>query len=403
MLSCAGIIYTLAAMRDLEWRQEALVKEGKPPLVKLKDPKYLRPKVDPTTGFFFDGLEIPELAKYIKDNEEEIKKDEEFYKSNVNTLDTICRLAGPTEGKNARSREIIYIDDSEGDESEVVYSISIDKKRKRIILCFRGTTTSADMMQDTRVNLTACKLPNVEKEVSLHTGFYGYLFNKDRHVNNVGGITGEANKYEAILYKIKPLFKANPTFKLYVTGHSLGASLSSLFAFIASQNPEVPKPVTCVSIASTYVGDSSWRDAFQVAERAGKIRYLRISNSVDVIPHGPPFDLRLNLYKHVGLNLRLHKELIYWNWSPTWSLHFPTGGVMNEVGNAFRNCFVTNIAALPSSILKMHGCTEYDRRMNFCQDELKKLSINEIYEGYFKKQSGSKELKASKEKGCFLC
>merc|ERR1711935_901562 len=138
------------------------------------------------------------------------------------------------------------------------------------------------------------------------------------------------------------------------------------------------------------------------AERAGKIRYLRISNSVDVIPHGPPFDLRLNLYKHVGLNLRLHKELIYWNWSPTWSLHFPTGGVMNEVGNAFRNCFVTNIAALPSSILKMHGCPEYKRRMNFCQDELKKLSINEIYEGYFKKQSGSKELKASKEKGCFL-
>jgi len=384
MLSCSEIIYTLAAMRDLEWKQEALVKEGKPPLVRIKDPKYLRPKVDPSTGFFFDGLEIAELATYIKDNEEEIKKDEEFYNSNGSALESICRLAGPTEGKFARTREIVYIDDSEGDESEVVYSLSIDSKRKRVILCFRGTTTTSDMLQDARMTLKACTLPNVEKEVSLHTGFYGYLFNKDRHENNVGGITGEANKYEAILYKLKKLFHANPTFKLYVTGHSLGASLSSLFAFIASQEPEVPKPVTCVSIASTYVGGSSWRDAFQAAERVGEIRYLRITNSVDVIPHGPPFDLGLHLYKHVGLNLRLHKELIYWNWSPTWSLHFPTGGLMNEVGNAMRNNFVTNIAALPSRILKMHGCPEYKRRLDFCQDELKKLSVNEIYENYFK-------------------
>jgi len=384
MLSCSEIIYCLASMRDLEGRQDALIKEGKPPLVKLNDPDYLRPKVDPKTGFFFDGLSIPELATYIGENEEEIKKDTEFYETFGPTLKSICKLAGPKEGKDARTREIMYIDDSQGDEKEVVYSLSIDKKKQRVILCFRGTSTTSDMLQDARIILKPCTLPNVEKEISVHTGFHDYLFDDEKHQANFGGLAEEANKYEAILYKIKPLLKANPTFKLYVTGHSLGASLSSLFAFVASQDPEVQKPVTCVSIASTYVGDAAWREVFQAAERAGDIRYLRVSNSVDVIPHGPPFDLGLNLYKHVGINLRLKKEEFYADKNPTWSLHFPTGGIINELGNAIRNNCITNFAVIPSRVLFMHGPPEYDRRLDYCRDELNKLYINDLYEDYFK-------------------
>lgn len=49
-----------------------------------------------------------------------------------------------------------------------------------------------------------------------------------------------------------------------VTGHSLGASLSSIFAFCAANSDEIPKPVTCVSVASTYVGGCLWRKQFSV-------------------------------------------------------------------------------------------------------------------------------------------
>ena len=44
-----------------------------------------------------------------------------------------------------------------------------------------------------------------------------YLFNDEKHQANFGGIAEQANKYEAILYKIKPILKANQTFKLYGT------------------------------------------------------------------------------------------------------------------------------------------------------------------------------------------
>mmetsp|Transcript_13340 Transcript_13340/g.20317 ORF Transcript_13340/g.20317 Transcript_13340/m.20317 type:complete len:134 (+) Transcript_13340:155-556(+) len=84
-------------------------------------------------------------------------------------------------------------------------------------------------------------------------------------------------KYEVIVDQVVEVLKSNPGFKLYVTGHSLGV-LSSLFAFMASSRDDIPKPVTCVSVASPYVGDKRYRTAFRLSERRGNLRHLRLAN-----------------------------------------------------------------------------------------------------------------------------
>lgn len=93
--------------------------------------------------------------------------------------------------------------------------------------------------------------------------------------------------------------------QLYVTGHSLGGALATLFAFEAAAAPDslIPKPVSLFSIAGPYVGDESFRSAHQLLESLGKLRHLRVSNHKDLVPTVPKISFRLNVFNqssHVG-------------------------------------------------------------------------------------------------------
>jgi len=59
----------------------------------------------------------------------------------------------------------------------------------------------------------------------------------------------------------------HPGYALFVTGHSLGAALATLFSFeaAASDDPRIRKPVTCVAVASPKVGDLAFRLAVEVS------------------------------------------------------------------------------------------------------------------------------------------
>ena len=177
--------------------------------------------------------------------------------------------------------------------------------------------------------------------------------------------------------------------------------------------------MTCISVASPYCGNEAWRESFivssvdngvhfndhisrvhiislinprlfqcmrtQQSERAGNLRHLRISNETDVIPHGPPFGAYGNLYKHVGVNLRLEndeKMLNFLEHKPRFCFQY-RGGAIAEIGHAFANSFLVNCSILPSQILKMHSCSEYARRIDLVKPELKKIYLNDLYEKYF--------------------
>jgi hypothetical protein len=126
-----------------------------------------------------------------------------------------------------------------------------------------------------------------------------------------------------------------------VTGHSLGGALATIFAFqIAAESTlmealNIPSPITCVNFASPMVGNLAFKKAFHVLERRGKIRCLRVTNSLDIVtrlpdrgssgyflpvclPHGPIeyvgvsclffMCVQNHIYRHVGMNLKLYRQ-----------------------------------------------------------------------------------------------
>jgi hypothetical protein len=70
--------------------------------------------------------------------------------------------------------------------------------------------------------------------IRLHNGFHDYLFEPSSR--GAKGPDGEPlSEYQEILQEhVIPVLKDNPGYKLYVTGHSLGAALATLFAFQAA-------------------------------------------------------------------------------------------------------------------------------------------------------------------------
>jgi predicted lipase len=82
------------------------------------------------------------------------------------------------------------------------------------------------------------------------------------------------------VYSVYSMLQTHPGFKLYVTGHSMGAALATLFASGAAAEADtvVPKPVSLLTCTGPYVGDQSFREAHQLLESLGKLRHLRVTN-----------------------------------------------------------------------------------------------------------------------------
>jgi len=262
------------------------------------------------------------------------------------------------------STSIIAFDD-QFDQEELVYSVQVNHNRKRIMVCFRGSMTKMDWA--TNFSIYMQEIPNpVEQKgrdgpdtVKIHNGFRDYLFEKSSR--GAKGPHGEPlSEYEEIMQQhVLPVLRQYPKYKLYVTGHSLGAALATLFAFQAASLPDdvVPKPVSCFSFGGPYVGDETFRMAHQVLESRGKLRHLRVVNHRDVVTIVPKMSFRWNIFdphshvgtmfKHVGLNLRMFEG------DTPMELKYPmvrTGAVssmVDEMSRAWDQSIFANISLNP--------------------------------------------------------
>lgn len=180
--------------------------------------------------------------------------------------------------------------------------------------------------------------------------------------------------------------------KLYVTGHSLGGALATIFAVEAASEPDVivPKPVTCVSIGSPYVGDETFREAHQLLEGLGKLRHLRVTNHKDRVTVIPKMSFRWNIFdkeshvgtpfKHVGMNLRLYaKEAVDISFPKMQSDMFTDS--LDEMARAWDNSVLVNLSLNPIDYFTFpyHSSSEYDKRLAANKVVLETLTLNDLY------------------------
>ncbi|KAL3944728.1 MAG: hypothetical protein SGBAC_001199 [Bacillariaceae sp.] len=193
---------------------------------------------------------------------------------------------------------------------DLVYGITKDDVNKRLSLVFRGTENELAFRSNWLSNAAFLKkeyeLPSVLQDndvvesLRLHSGFGKYVF--DFTFDEDDPVTWR--KYDEILEDVKLLLQEYPDYKLYVTGHSLGAALSTIVGFYLACDPDIPKPVTIVNFASPRVGGRHFLYAARWLERKRWLRVLRVVNNGDTIAAMP-----MTNYHHIGIQLRLFKDI----------------------------------------------------------------------------------------------
>ncbi len=167
-------------------------------------------------------------------------------------------------------------------DTDVQVGVTISETNKRIVTVFRGSESKSDWMYDFMIYKSRLYAEKYD-DCSVHTGFL-----KQLHTNDV---------YIKLMNVVKKQLEENPGYEVYVTGHSLGAALSTLCGFEFAHDLGDDTKVTVVSFASPRVGNQIFKDAFDAKEN---LKHYRITNNRDVITAAP-----MIFYKHVGTNIAL--------------------------------------------------------------------------------------------------
>ncbi|KAL3919860.1 MAG: hypothetical protein SGILL_003541 [Bacillariaceae sp.] len=250
--------------------------------------------------------------------------------------------------------------------TELVYAICVDTARRRITVCFRGCSCKKDWMVCCQTTLKEVVNPLYDgttrpsssrnssssrqqaPTISVHSGYYDYLFSNNEEK------LGKGTKFDDIMENLNSLLQQYPGYNVYVTGHSLGAALATVFSFHAAASGQLVSPdpsyepptVTCINFASPMVGNIDFETAFRELEDQGKIRCLRVTNYYDIFTQLPDrgnwlylmlfipwigvhlvayfgFSLiffmwfQRNVYRHVGMNLHMYRGRTRWlSWGP---------------------------------------------------------------------------------------
>ncbi|KAL7541822.1 hypothetical protein ACHAXR_011251 [Thalassiosira sp. AJA248-18] len=328
---------------------------------------------------------------------------------------------GASQHQEVESSMITAVGDLKAND-ELVYAVGINPAEERITVVFRGSVTKNDFMTDAKISIVQApdprKFNGTESEdmcggdVGVHQGFYDYLF---------GESNGKPSKYAEITKHVAQLLNENPTrrnYKLYITGHSLGGALATLFGFYAAASTSLPLPVTIVSVASPRVGNIAFARTFAEMESQGKLRHLRIANHKDPVTLGPTVSSKRALalsakafsplgylalivtgngeggdeevYYHTGMKMKLYKNVSAIG-SQRFEMSYSGATIISgakkpvaidqddmvEIEQSNRRKKKESSAELP--MVSYHYGTSYSERMSSVESDLMGLTLNNLY------------------------
>lgn len=163
--------------------------------------------------------------------------------------------------------------------TDIQVGITFCENKRRICVVFRGSESRKDWYYDLLV-----MKHKLSDNIKVHSGFYKQLT--------------ENNVYDNIVSEVKKVLDTHPDFSIYITGHSLGGALSTLFGYMLSN--EIDNQITVVSFASPRVGNYKWKQAFNTKTN---LTHFRVTNNRDIITAFPMYR-----YYHVGHNIRLFND-----------------------------------------------------------------------------------------------
>lgn len=370
-LFVSKLVYSFVATLD-KCRDHSLVLDF-PEDFPVKDmSRFFDESMDLTEYNNGNGLSFADISNLMTHSKEAFVKafgDDHF-------LESVTRNIKESLGNPEDDESTIYLTHLRSIQQSVacVYGVVKDTVNKRIIVTFRGSSGFVHTTRDWQTNLNAVaegmrtpkkikdKMKGVlQKRVLVHKGFYDYLFHNER-------MDGK-QRYDEIIDDIEAAINGEKGYSVYITGHSLGGALATMFSFklagAGKRRDNIPRPITCITWAAPFSGTSGYRTAFENLERSGFLRCLRVNNAEDIVPTIPNFSfLRLRTMKQVGINLRLTS----------------TGCSIQHSSNAtFWTSCRNSIFKPVWAMMKWHGLLLHEERFTENANELKKLKFDDMY------------------------
>jgi len=287
--------------------------------------KYLTDSMDLTHYNKGNGLSLQQITDILTDerNKDAIQKcvDDGHFKQ----VDSDILADAAAIGEYAKNNMYLSFHRSIQQSHACVYTILKDTSNHTICVSFRGSVsrTTQDWPINIKPGTSRMKTPekikhkmpeNLREGVLIRKGFHEYLFDNEKI---------EEQRYTNIRADIQKLLLASDaTYKIYVTGHSLGGALASIFSTwlaggAASEDMYVcekvckkvciPKPITCITWAAPFSGTNEFRLAHENLEKEGLLRSVRVTNYDDVVPTLPSASWLFvgSRMTHAGINIRL--------------------------------------------------------------------------------------------------
>ena len=164
--------------------------------------------------------------------------------------------------------------------------------------------------------------------------------------------------------------KTNPGYSVFVTGHSLGGALASLFAFRCACRKDIPKPVRCITHAQPLVGDFRLLQSVRKLEKSNNLILLRTRNCEDGVPAVPAFSPGPKFtYTHIGMELKMYDD----NRSKNIKLSKSEKKVKNFALNCKALIKLFVIKAGQDKQKRAHSLREHIRRLEKYEKEIRSL------------------------------